>query len=82
MNLPDACLRKLFGMDDILGYENPSSEVTSSPTDDALKPSEPVSLMITNRQRARLRDIGFSENEIYAMTPTEAHAHLGLWRDA
>jgi hypothetical protein len=78
MNPPDAYLRKLFGMDEILGYETPSGEVTSSPTDDAPKPAAPVSLMITNRQRALLRDIGFSEDDIYAMTPAEAHAHLGL----
>jgi hypothetical protein len=37
-----------------------------------------VSLMITNRQRAALRELGFSEESIRQMTPTEAHGKLGL----
>ena len=37
-----------------------------------------VSLMITNRQRAALRELGFSEDSIRQMTPTEAHEKLGL----
>ena len=42
---------------------------TTSPT---------VSLMITNRQRAALRELGFSEESIRQMTPYEAHGKLGL----
>ncbi|RYB04773.1 hypothetical protein [Lichenibacterium ramalinae] len=37
-----------------------------------------VSLMITRRQKAALRDLGVSEEEIRHMTPAEAHARLGL----
>ncbi|KNY19707.1 hypothetical protein [Methylobacterium sp. ARG-1] len=37
-----------------------------------------VSLMITNRQRAALRELGFSEESIRQMTPAEAHDKLGL----
>lgn len=37
-----------------------------------------VSLMITNRQRAELCDFGFSDEAIRSMTPTKAHAHIGL----
>ncbi|CAM2885636.1 hypothetical protein JHFBIEKO_2537 [Methylobacterium mesophilicum] len=40
--------------------------------------SPAVSLMITNRQRAALRELGFSEESIRQMTPAEAHGKLGL----
>jgi hypothetical protein len=40
--------------------------------------SPAVSLMITNRQRAELRERGFSDELIRTMTPAEAHAQLGL----
>ncbi|ABY29156.1 hypothetical protein [Methylorubrum extorquens] len=40
--------------------------------------SPAVPLMITNRQRAGLRDLGFSDEAIRQMTPAEAHEHLGL----
>ncbi|MEE7447432.1 hypothetical protein MRF4_06190 [Methylobacterium radiotolerans] len=40
--------------------------------------SPAVSLMITNRQRAALRELGFSEEAIRQMTPAEAHGKLGL----
>lgn len=40
--------------------------------------SPAVSLMITNRQRAALRALGFSEEAIRQMTPAEAHGKLGL----
>ncbi len=45
-------------------------------TGPALPPA--VSLMITNRQRAALRELGFSEDAIRQMTPSEAHGKLGL----
>lgn len=41
-------------------------------------PSPAVSLMITNRQRAELRALGFSDEAIRRMTPAEAHGQLGL----
>jgi hypothetical protein len=37
-----------------------------------------MSLMITNQQRAELRDREFSDESIRLMTPVEAHEHLGL----
>ena len=37
-----------------------------------------VSLMITNQQRAVLRELGFSDEAVRLMTPAEAHAQLGL----
>jgi hypothetical protein len=40
--------------------------------------SPAISLMITNRQRAALRSLGFSDAAIRAMTPAEAHGYLGL----
>jgi hypothetical protein len=40
--------------------------------------SPAVSLMITNRQRAALRELGYSEEAIRQMTPAEAHEKLGL----
>ncbi|MCJ2093639.1 hypothetical protein MKK67_14240 [Methylobacterium sp. J-072] len=40
--------------------------------------SPAVSLMITNRQRVALRELGISEESIRQMTPAEAHGKLGL----
>jgi len=40
--------------------------------------SAPVSLMITRAQRAMLREIGYSDDDIRTMTPAEAHRNLGL----
>ncbi|MCJ2086216.1 hypothetical protein MKK88_09440 [Methylobacterium sp. E-005] len=40
--------------------------------------SPAVSLMITNRQRAALRELGYSEEVIRQMTPAEAHGKLDL----
>jgi hypothetical protein len=40
--------------------------------------SRSVSLLITQQQRQRLRELGFSEDAIREMTPAEAHKHLGL----
>ncbi|MCJ2044467.1 hypothetical protein MKK58_07965 [Methylobacterium sp. J-078] len=37
-----------------------------------------LSLMITNQQRAELRELGFSDEAVRQMTPAEAHAQLGL----
>jgi hypothetical protein len=40
--------------------------------------STAISLMITNRQREQLRVLGFTDDCIRSMTPTEAHQHLRL----
>lgn len=37
-----------------------------------------VSLMITNHQRTRLRQLGFSDEAVRLMTPAEAHERLEL----
>ena len=37
------------------------------------RPSASVSFMITRLQRARLRELGYSDERISAMTPEEAH---------
>jgi hypothetical protein len=37
-----------------------------------------ISLIITKEQREKLREHGFSEEEIRTMTPDQAHAHLGV----
>lgn len=55
------------------GKEDQPSDGTSS-----LSSSPTVSLMITSRQRAELRELGFPDESIRLMTPAEAHAQLGL----
>jgi hypothetical protein len=37
-----------------------------------------VSLMITHAQKAKLREQGYSEEDIRGMAPAEAHRLLGL----
>lgn len=61
-------------LDRIRGAENVQRTAT------ATQPETPsiVSLMITNRQRAKLRELGFSDEVVRLMTPAEAHAKLGL----
>ena len=39
---------------------------------------QPVSLIITQAQRALLRERGYSDEAIRTMTPAEAHGHLGM----
>ena len=39
---------------------------------------QPVSLIITQAQRAVLRERGYSDEAIHTMTPAEAHGHLGM----
>jgi hypothetical protein len=52
------------------------AELNATGTAPATSPA--VSLMITNRERAKLRELGFSEEAIRQMTPAEAHGKLGL----
>ncbi|WP_267426141.1 hypothetical protein [Methylobacterium sp. GC_Met_2] len=52
------------------------AELHANGTAPATSPA--VSLMITNRQRAALRELGFSEESLRQMTPAEAHEKLGL----
>jgi hypothetical protein len=37
-----------------------------------------ISLVITREQREKLRERGFTEQQIHNMTPAQAHQHLGL----
>jgi hypothetical protein len=55
-----------------------ANDAQSSASATAPAPAPVVSLMITNQQRAELRERGFAEEAIRQMTPTEAHEHLGL----
>ena len=49
------------------------------PTGEILPPaSEQLSLMITQAQRAELREMGYGEAIIHVMKPEEAHRLLGL----
>jgi hypothetical protein len=41
-------------------------------------PSSGVSFLITHHQKAELRERGFTDDQIHAMTPEEAHRLLGL----
>jgi hypothetical protein len=52
----------------------------AKPNETATAPTTPplVSLMITSRQRAELRKLGFSDEAIREMTPAVAHETLGL----
>lgn len=57
------------------------TQANNNQTNAGAKPSpetSSVSLMITNRQRAQLRALGFSDEAIRSMTPAEAHEQLGL----
>ena len=38
---------------------------------------QPISLIITQAQRAQLRERGYSDEAIHGMTPAQAHGHLG-----
>ena len=53
-----------------------AAELDATGTAPATSPA--VSLMITNRQRAALRELDFSEEAIRHMTPAGAHEKLGL----
>lgn len=55
-----------------------ANDARPSGTDTDSAPAPAVSLMITNQQRAELRERGFSDESIRTMTPAEAHTHLGL----
>jgi hypothetical protein len=55
-----------------------AEDAASNATGTAPATSPALSLMITNRQRAALRELGCSEEAIRQMTPAEAHGKLGL----
>ncbi len=66
----------------------PPEPAQAPPAPPNLIPSEPaqipptapggISLIMTREQRERLRENGFTEEEIRTMTPSQAHAHLGV----
>jgi hypothetical protein len=81
MHEPDDFLRRLFAIADMRGRDEPPlvdepEQQTSAPAPEPV--TAPVSLMITRRQRAQLKDLGFSDEAVSEMTPSEAHRHLGL----
>ncbi|WP_158809323.1 hypothetical protein [Beijerinckia sp. L45] len=78
MKKPDDLLRQLFAIADMRTPEASDATVGQTFDQPSMPPSTPVSLMITNRQRAQLRDLGFSDDAIAEMRPAEAHRHLGL----
>ncbi len=64
-----------------LGEANPSEDTPASESLDAdtgVIVHQPVSLIITQAQRALLRERGYSDEAIRTMTPAEAHRHLGM----
>jgi hypothetical protein len=75
-NLND--LYELFALVDMRDREDPAPAVDTPPSETPQLPSTPVSLMITNRQRAELKALGFSDEAVAAMRPADAHKHLGI----
>ncbi|TXN29108.1 hypothetical protein [Methylobacterium sp. WL19] len=78
----DDYLRTLFGQaaveEAFLDSLRQAKDVQPSGAAIAPAPLAVLSLMITNQQRAELRELGFSDESIRMMTPAEAHDHLGL----
>lgn len=82
MSGTDNYLRALFDqlaaeeayLDRLRGANDASPDGTE--TEPASVPT--VSLMITNQQRAALRELGYSDEAVRLMTPAKAHAQLGL----
>ncbi len=64
------CLRKSLEQD--LGLVPPE------PAQALLAASCSISLIITQEQREKLRENGFTEEEIRTMTPAQAHARLRI----
>ena len=58
--------------------DSDASMVSPSPDEPSLDKVVVVSLMITKRQRAELKRLGFSDDAIRDMRPADAHGHLGL----
>lgn len=56
----------------------PAVQPAPQPERPRAEPTFGVSLMITQSQKARLRELGVSEDEIRDMTPAEAHKRLDL----
>ncbi|MET0528578.1 MAG: hypothetical protein ABW003_09575 [Microvirga sp.] len=71
-------LNQAAAEDAFLGRLAHAEDADLNATGTAPAASPVVSLMITNRQRAALRELGFSEEAIRQMTPAEAHGKLGL----
>ena len=62
-----------------LSEAEPTDEIAASASGaDGVPAQQPVSLIITQAQRAVLRERGHSDEAIRTMTPAEAHGHLGM----
>jgi hypothetical protein len=78
MNRPDDGLRRLFTLTDEPSGGDPSGEVAPQIVEALLSPPASLPLLITKRQRAMLKELGFPDEAIGEMRPAEAHKHLGL----
>ncbi|GJD96054.1 hypothetical protein [Methylobacterium iners] len=78
----DGYLRALFeqGAEEgaVLDRSRQAQGLASDGVAQAQSSSPGVSMMITNRQRAELRERGLSDEAIRLMTPAEAHAQLDI----
>lgn len=54
-----------------------TAAIQSSLPETGTTTQQPISLIITQAQRAALRELGYSDEAIHTMTPAEAHKHLG-----
>ena len=70
----DIDLEGIAELKDILGHYEAILKRLSVPK----PPSTGVSFLITHHQKAELRDRGFTDDQIYTMTPEEAHRLLGI----
>ncbi|WP_131114362.1 hypothetical protein [Lichenihabitans psoromatis] len=75
MTDPNEWLKRLI-TDALARTPEPAND-TGEPEDPAIEPAA-VSLMITRQQRARLRELGWTDDQIREMTPDEAHRHLAV----
>jgi hypothetical protein len=70
----DIDLEGIAELKDILGHYEAILKRLSVPK----PPSTGVSFLITHHQKAELRERGLTDDQIYTMTPEEAHRLLGL----
>lgn len=80
--MPERCYRGVTLTEGrVMDDENRQPRVAANENGNvqSLKPSEAapgMPLLITRMQRAQLRGLGFSEDDIRVMTPLDAHRHL------
>jgi uncharacterized protein (DUF927 family) len=66
------------------GQEEPPAQTTANGADEASADEKAqdrgVPFMVTQAMKARLRELGFKDEEIAKMNPAQAHARLKAWR--